>query len=179
MISYTLNQCCGSALAFQCESGYGFSFLPQCASGPGRIRDQGASCQTYADPCWFSPDPGLTLPSLKVKFDMQNILYEGNRSQNKPTVYVGAKAFLKLKSDLLVNFGQLTCSWIRVGLHSQYGSGFKRVRLMRIHADPDPDPQHCFKYLFSKEMVSQDILLQVFSWIIFPRATDYSLSDMI
>jgi hypothetical protein len=30
-------------------------------------------------------------------------------------------------------------------LHSQYGSGSRAAKLVRIQADPDPDPQHWFK----------------------------------
>jgi hypothetical protein len=33
--------------------------------------------------------------------------------------------------------GQFLCS-----LHTQYGSGSMRAKSLRIHVDPDPDPQH-------------------------------------
>ncbi len=39
--------------------------------------DQGG--HTHADP-YTDPDPGQTLPSLKVEIYMNNVLYVGNRS---------------------------------------------------------------------------------------------------
>jgi hypothetical protein len=89
------------------DSGSGSSFLPQM-----RIRIQGAQpIRIHAD-----LDPGRTLASKKLDFDMKNILYVGNVI-NLPFLRRYKSHFERLESGYL-----LISLLLNPDPHSQYGS---------------------------------------------------------
>ncbi len=78
------------------------------------------------------PDPGQTLKSKEVEFLREK--YTFSRKE------IGQKTYLlRYKS----HFEWQVTMILDPDPHSQYGSGSRTAKSMRIHADPDP--QHCLK----------------------------------
>jgi hypothetical protein len=109
-------KCCGSAVASMRIRILFFYILMW-------IRIQGANLkQMHPD-----PDPGQTLPSVKVEFLHENVLDFSNRSENIPKYL--HKLFLWAENQVYFHFCLFPCSWFRIRI-----------------TDPEPNPAPCSSY---------------------------------